>query len=179
MAARQSLTTLLHPVLPHPASTHTFTSPCRPPSPNHQVCKAYFALVDMLCASHVPLLAARDTPTFVFLLSSLDAGLKSLDVAVSSQCAAAIDNLAGYYFLHMPGGHSPNAAARAISEHVRQRPDLFPQLLTTLFEIVMFEDCSNMWSLSRPMLSLILVSEQVLRRGGVELGGRGQGDLGR
>ncbi|KFM22754.1 Exportin-7 [Auxenochlorella protothecoides] len=126
-----------------------------------KVCKAYFALVDMLCASHVPLLAARDTPTFVFLLSSLDAGLKSLDVAVSSQCAAAIDNLAGYYFLHMPGGHSPNAAARAISEHVRQRPDLFPQLLTTLFEIVMFEDCSNMWSLSRPMLSLILVSEQV------------------
>ncbi len=30
----------------------------------------------------------------------------------------------------------------------------------TLFEIVLFEDCANQWSLSRPMLSLILVNEQ-------------------
>ena len=38
---------------------------------------------------------------------------------------------------------------------------LFPELLKTLFEIILFEDCSNQWSLSRPMLSLILVNEQI------------------
>jgi len=38
---------------------------------------------------------------------------------------------------------------------------LFPRLLTTLFEVVLFEDCSNQWSLSRPMLTLILVTEPV------------------
>lgn len=37
----------------------------------------------------------------------------------------------------------------------------YMQLLKTLFEIVLFEDCGNQWSLSRPMLSLILLSEQV------------------
>ena len=47
-----------------------------------------------------------------------------------------------------------------MAEHLRQAPDLLPTLLTTLFEIVLFEDCSNQWSLSRPMLSLILVNEQ-------------------
>lgn len=31
-------------------------------------------------------------------MSALDAGLKSLDTGVSSQCAAAVDNLAGFYF---------------------------------------------------------------------------------
>lgn len=31
----------------------------------------------------------------------------------------------------------------------------------SLFEIVLFEDCSNQWSLSRPMLPLILISEQI------------------
>ena len=36
--------------------------------------------------------------TFSFLLRSLDAGLKSLDVSISSQCAAAVDNLAGFFF---------------------------------------------------------------------------------
>ncbi|XP_022765661.1 exportin-7-like isoform X4 [Durio zibethinus] len=35
------------------------------------------------------------------------------------------------------------------------------QILRTLFEIVLFEDCGNQWSLSRPMLSLILISEQI------------------
>ncbi len=49
---------------------------------------------------------------------------------------------------------------QAFAEHLRQRPELLPTLLTTLFEIVLFEDCTNQWSLSRPMLSLILVNEQ-------------------
>ncbi|KAG8640966.1 hypothetical protein MANES_03G089519v8 [Manihot esculenta] len=39
-------------------------------------------------------------------------------------------------------------------------PSLFPEILKTLFEIVLFEDCGNQWSLNRPMLSLILISEQ-------------------
>ena len=50
---------------------------------------------------------------------------------------------------------------QAIAAHVQQRPELLPQLLTTLFELVLFEECNNQWSLSRPMLSLILVNEQI------------------
>ena len=40
-------------------------------------------------------------------------------------------------------------------------PQLLPEILRTLFEIVLFEECSNQWSLSRPMLSLILVNESI------------------
>jgi exportin-7 len=126
-----------------------------------KVAKAYFGLVDVLCHSHAAALAARDTPTVAFLVASLDAGLKSLDVSVSSQCAAALDNLAAFLFRHQPGGEAPTAAGAALADHFRQRPDLLPQALTTLFEVVLFEDCTNQWSLSRPMLSLILVSEGV------------------
>ena len=46
----------------------------------------------------------------------------------------------------------PPSCEQAIAEHLRQRPELFPQILSTLFEILLFEDCSNQWSLSRPML---------------------------
>ena len=48
-----------------------------------------------------------------------------------------------------------------MGDHARAKPHLFPELLRTLFEIVLFEECSNQWSLSRPMLSLILVNEQI------------------
>lgn len=126
-----------------------------------KVSRSFFSLLDALCHNHAPALAARDGPTFAFLLAALDAGLKSLDVAISSQCAAAIDNLVGFYFRHQPGGESPTPAGQAMAEHLRVRPDLLPTLLTSLFEIVLFEDCTNQWSLSRPMLSLILVNEQI------------------
>ena len=167
-----------------------------------QVSKAYFGLLDVLCHSHQGAIATCDTATFAFLVSSLDAGLKSLDVSVSSQCAAAIDNLASYYLKHAIASDTPsptaqarscalNAALRnkllhwclrsikrflrncmvwlptlqAIGEHLRQRPELFPAILTTLFEVALFENCSNQWSLSRPMLSLILLNEQVCAPG--------------
>jgi exportin-7 len=51
--------------------------------------------------------------------------------------------------------------AQEMQEHLRQAPGLLPEILKSLFEIILFEENSNQWSLSRPMLSLILVNEQV------------------
>ena len=48
-------------------------------------------------------------------VGSLDAGLKSLDVAISSQCATAVDNLAGYYFKAIQGTEAPTPAVQVCS----------------------------------------------------------------
>jgi exportin-7 len=90
---------------------------------------------------------------------SLEAGLKSLDVSLSSQCAAALDNLAAFACTHQPLAEQSPPAAHALQKHLQEKPALFSDLLRTLFEIILFEDCSNQWSLSRPMLSLILLIE--------------------
>lgn len=126
-----------------------------------KVAKSYYAFVEAICQSHVPALARRDESTFSAIVSSLESGIKSLDVSISSQCASAIDNLAGYYFKHRPDGEKPNEAGAALAERLARHPNAFPQVLTTLFEVVLFEDCSNQWSLSRPMLTLILVTESI------------------
>lgn len=47
-----------------------------------------------------------------------------------------------------------------MANHLAAEPNLLPEILKTLFEIILFEDCSNQWSLSRPILSLILINEQ-------------------
>lgn len=124
-----------------------------------KVGKAYFALLEVLCQNHIKMIVLCDTPTFAHLAQSLEAGLKSLDVSISSQCASAIDNLAAFYFNCMPFTESSPAHARAIATHIASMPNLFPEILRSLFDIVLFEDCSNQWSLSRPMLSLILINE--------------------
>jgi exportin-7 len=106
-------------------------------------------------------IARRDENTFSSIISSLEQGIKSLDLSISSQSASAIDNLVAYYFKHQPRGEKPNEAGAALEKHLSSYPDALPRLLTTLFEVVLFEDCSNQWSLSRPMLTLILVTESV------------------
>eukprot|EP00803_Ostreobium_quekettii_P004119 evm.model.scf_281.4 EVM.evm.TU.scf_281.4 scf_281:37255-51104(+) len=129
-----------------------------------KLARAFYSLVDVLCEHHTSVIAACQQSTFAFIMTSLETGLKALDVTISSQCAAALNHLAAYYFRHVVAAvdvNSPPPAAQALAEHIRQTPDVFPSMLKTLFEIVLFEECTNMWSLSRPMLSLILINEEV------------------
>ena len=129
-----------------------------------KLARAYFSLIEVLSHGHTGTVASQPLPTFSFIVTSLELGLKSTDVSVSTSCASAVDDLAAFYFKHLvlgtDGGPIPEGAQR-IGEHMRQAPHLFPELLRTLFEIVLFDECSNQWSLSRPMLSLILINEQI------------------
>ncbi|XP_078427480.1 ARM repeat superfamily protein isoform X2 [Wolffia australiana] len=124
--------------------------------------KAYFAFMEVLFNNQLVFVLNLDPSTFIHIVKSLESGLKSLDSNVSSQCASAVDHLATYYFNHITTADSPpSSAAINLARHIAERPNLFPEILTSLFEIVLFEDCGNQWSLSRPMLSLILISEQI------------------
>ncbi|KAJ6702388.1 hypothetical protein OIU74_013527 [Salix koriyanagi] len=124
--------------------------------------RAYFAFVEVLCSSHIVFVLNLDTNTFMHIVGSLESGLKGLDTNISSQCASAVDNLAAYYFNNITIGEAPTSpAAINLARHIADCPNLFPEILKTLFEIVLFEDCGNQWSLSRPMLSLTIISEQI------------------
>ncbi|GAB4836168.1 hypothetical protein Ancab_001081 [Ancistrocladus abbreviatus] len=124
--------------------------------------RAYFAFVEVLFNNHIAFTMNLDTSTFMHIVGSLESGLKGLDTNISTQCASAVDNLATFYFNNITMGEAPNTpAAVNLARHIGECPTLFPEILKTLFEIVLFEDCGNQWSLSRPMLSLILISEQI------------------
>ncbi|XP_011034634.1 PREDICTED: exportin-7-like isoform X1 [Populus euphratica] len=124
--------------------------------------RAYFAFLEVLFSSHIVFVLNLDTNTFMHMVGSLESGLKGLDTNISSQCASAVDNLAAYYFNNITMGEVPTSpAAINLARHIADCPNLFPEILKTLFEIVLFEDCGNQWSLSRPMLSLTIISEQI------------------
>ena len=78
--------------------------------------KAYFNLLDVLCHNHTQALAMQDTASFTFILMSLDAGLKSLEISTSTVCATAIDNLAGQYFRDINREDGPSPAAKVIEQ---------------------------------------------------------------
>ncbi|XP_063391153.1 exportin-7-A-like [Cydia fagiglandana] len=47
---------------------------------------------------------------------------------------------------------------------LQQRPEIMQQLLATVLNVIMFEDCCNQWSMSRPLLGLILLNEEQFSR---------------
>lgn len=124
--------------------------------------KAYFGYMEVLFNNHIKFVLNLDTNTFIHIVSSLESGLKGLDTGISTQCASAIDSLAAFYFNNITSGDSPPSPASVnLARHIGEYPNLFPQILKTLFEIMLFEDAGNQWSLSRPILSLIMTSEQM------------------
>lgn len=42
-----------------------------------------------------------------------------------------------------------------------QHPEMIQQMLSMVLNIIIFEDCRNQWSMSRPLLGLILLNEKV------------------
>jgi len=66
-------------------------------------------------------------------------------------------------------------AAQLMAKHLRMNPQLVHDALKALYEIVLFEECSNQWSLSRPMLSLALLDVEAFERVQHELVSQGQG----
>ncbi|XP_071690173.1 uncharacterized protein [Rutidosis leptorrhynchoides] len=124
--------------------------------------KAYYAFLEVLFNSHIVFMLNLDLNTFMHIVGSLESGLKGLDTNISTQAASAVDNLAAFYFNNITIAEAPTSSAAVnLARHIAECPTLFPEILKTLFEIVLFEDCGNQWSLSRPMLSLILINEQI------------------
>ena len=71
-------------------------------------------------------------------MESLESGLKSLDVSISSQCASAVDSLAAFHFNHnlvlRDAAEAPHPAGLAMAQHAAARPGMFADLLKLLLD---------------------------------------------
>ena len=100
--------------------------------------------------------------------------LPGTDTMVCTECCATLDNIITYLFKKLTrkpkkassAGASASALVNGDSETtfvrvLEQYPDILQQMLQTVLNIVMFEDCRNQWSMSRPLLGLVLLNEEV------------------
>eukprot|EP00310_Coccolithus_braarudii_P013215 CAMPEP_0183349442 /NCGR_PEP_ID=MMETSP0164_2-20130417/13624_1 /TAXON_ID=221442 /ORGANISM="Coccolithus pelagicus ssp braarudi, Strain PLY182g" /LENGTH=433 /DNA_ID=CAMNT_0025521157 /DNA_START=1 /DNA_END=1302 /DNA_ORIENTATION=+ len=123
-----------------------------------KVCKAYFTLMELLMRNHTAMLVDLDTAVLRHICASLQEGLKSHEVAISSQCAAALEHLAAYHFRQMFDDRETRIKQQ-LANHLSREPELFSSQLAVLLHMIVFEDCPNQWSLSRPLLALILSND--------------------
>jgi exportin-7 len=132
--------------------------------------QTYYVLLDCLAQDHMNFLSTLDTQVFLYLLSTISDGLSALDTMVCTACCSALDNIITYLYKqasakgknkkrHLSGAVVVDESA--VLKLVEMNPAVFQSMLQTVLNILMFEECRNQWSMSRPLLGLILLNESV------------------
>ena len=92
-----------------------------------------------------------------------------LDSLISTSCCSALDHIITYLFKQLTKKKRQSQSnIESVTQDVtliqvyQQQPQVFHQMLSNVLNIFIFEDCRNQWSMSRPLLGLILLNEQVI-----------------
>ena len=131
----------------------------------------YYSLLETLTGDHISFIATLRPEVFVYILSTISEGLTAFDSLISTSCCSALDHIITYLFKQLTKKKraSPTNIDNVTSQDItliqvyQQQPQVFQQMLNNVLNIVIFEDCRNQWSMSRPLLGLILLNEQVLK----------------
>ncbi len=93
------------------------------------------------------------------------------DTTISTSCCSALDHIVTYLYKQLTKKKrkkETNSLTNGVDNDLttliqvyRQQTQIFQQMLNTVLNIMLFEDCRNQWSMSRPLFALILLNEQV------------------
>lgn len=125
-------------------------------------------LLECLAQDHMNFLASLEPQVFLYILSSISEGLNALDTMVCTGCCATLDHIVTYLFKWIsktnkktrPSATVNNREGEECLKVLEMHPEILQQMLSTILNIIMFEDCRNQWSMSRPLLGLILLNEE-------------------
>ncbi|XP_068392444.1 ran-binding protein 17 isoform X2 [Eschrichtius robustus] len=127
--------------------------------------QSYYPLLECLTQDHMSFVTNLEPPVLLYVLTSVSEGLSTLDTVVSSSCCTSLDYIVTYLFKHIAKeGRKPlrcREAAQAgqrLLHFMQQNPEVLQQMMSVLMNTIVFEDCRNQWSVSRPLLGLILLN---------------------
>lgn len=105
-------------------------------------------------------LANLEPNVFLYIISSISEGLNSLD-QICTACCSILDHIVSYIFKEISKQNKKKDfnEVQTCIKLAELKPEILQQMLSTILNIIMFEDCRNQWSMSRPLLGLILLNE--------------------
>ncbi|XP_069932513.1 ran-binding protein 17 isoform X3 [Oryctolagus cuniculus] len=129
--------------------------------------QSYYPLLECLTQDHMSFITNLEPPVLLYVLTSISEGLTTLDTVVSSSCCISLDYVVTYLYKHIAKeGKKPlrcreaTQAGQRLLHFMQQNPDVLQQMMSVLMNTIVFEDCRNQWSVSRPLLALILLDEK-------------------
>ncbi|XP_076259646.1 ran-binding protein 16 isoform X2 [Rhynchophorus ferrugineus] len=139
--------------------------------------QTYYVLLECLAQDHMNFLASLEPQVFLYIISSISEGLTAIgaqiddytDTMVCTGCCATLDHIVTYLFRHLtqkgfPGKKRTQSNGDMMLKVLEVHPEILQQMLSTVLNVIMYDDCRNQWSMSRPLLGLILLNEDYFAR---------------
>ena len=98
--------------------------------------------------------------SFVWLSSSPS----SPDPMVCTGCCSTLDHILSFLFKKLSklnGAPMSPSHSTPFLRILELHPEILQQMLSSIMNTIIFENCRNQWSMSRPLLGLILLNEEV------------------
>lgn len=123
-----------------------------------KVATQYMTVMHFVCRAHLESLAALPAQMFLQIVRSLSEGLDSLESEIANQAAYALDHLASSY---VRNAKKDSQLGQALRMQLQANPVIFQTLMQILFQILVFSETQNQYTLARPMLPIIIAAEFV------------------
>jgi exportin-7 len=120
--------------------------------------KPYYYFLELATRGHMSKVMELEPVMLQTLLSSIEEGLLSFETGVSMQCCATVDNAISYF--HQQSSARPSPEQDRVRRFLSEAPGSLQKILHLMFQLVMTGEFSSTWSISRPLLGLILLHEQ-------------------
>jgi len=117
--------------------------------------KPYYYFLELATRGHMSKVMELGSATLTMLLASIEEGLLSFETGVSMQCCATVDNVISYFHQQLQGKMSPEQ--ECVRRFLSEAPQCLQKILHLMFQLVMTGEFSSTWSISRPLLGLILL----------------------
>merc|ERR1711920_19629 len=120
--------------------------------------KPYYYFLELATRGHMSKVMELEPGMLTTLLQSIEEGLLSFENGVSMQCCAAVDNVISYF--HQQLHNKASAEQERVRRFLAEAPTCLQKILHLMFQLVMTGEFSSTWSISRPLLGLVLLHEQ-------------------
>ncbi|KAI9317921.1 armadillo-type protein [Dichotomocladium elegans] len=155
-----------------------------------KLAKACIAMLDDFTKEQLTALPSLEPNTFLYIMHALEQGVESTAPYVRSHACSAIDNICSFMvretekenlrqaIIQAEPGRVPLAstslearrsptskqapATHWLMGYLAQFSNILPSMLVTVFNLILFDDNQEQWSLSRPLYVLMLLQREVM-----------------
>ncbi|VDN94129.1 unnamed protein product [Brugia pahangi] len=135
----------------------------------------FHALLESIAQDNMCFLSNIKPEVFTVLMRYIEQATVSLDAVIVTASCSTLDLILNYLYRRLTRAAPPRAHVGAETEGenciraLEAQPSLLPQMLSTILNASLFEDVKCQWSLSRPLLGLILLQEECFQQWKMEL----------
>ncbi|CAB3396860.1 unnamed protein product [Caenorhabditis bovis] len=132
-----------------------------------KIAQNYYNLLEHVVQDNMPFITNLSVDIFCAILRSIHSGLSSVDAVVITSACSSLDTILNYLYrrltrntpIPVKTGVEPEGDNIVLA--VKEHPEILADMLQTVITSMMFGEVKCQWSLSRPLLGLILIQEDV------------------